>query len=310
MELRVMVEPQQGATYEQQLRVALHAEALGFGAFFRSDHFKRIGPGDPGPGPTDSWVTLGALARETSTIRLGTMLSSATFRLPGVLAVQVAQVDQMSAGRVELGLGSGWFEDEHTAYGIPFPDVSERAGRWEEQLAVLSGVLSCPPGGQFSYSGRYYQLEGCPGLPRAVQQPRPPMVIGGMGQRRTPRLAATYADEFNIPFNTVENASAQYERVREACRSRGRDESSMIFSVALTLAVGRSDAEARDKAASIGEDIDALRSGGGLVGTPSEVLDRIHAFKEVGASRVYVQLKDFDDLASMDLIAEQVLPTV
>lgn len=305
-----MVEPQQGATYEQQLRVARHAEALGFGAFFRSDHFKRIGPGDPGPGPTDSWVTLGALARETSTIRLGTMLSSATFRLPGVLAVQVAQVDEMSGGRVELGLGSGWFEEEHVAYGIPFPGVSERAGRWEEQLAIVSGLLGGGEGGVFSYSGTYYQLDGCPTLPRPVQQPRPPLVIGGMGQRRTPRLAATYADEFNVPFNTVENASAQYERVRQACRDRGRDESSMVFSVALTLAIGRSEAEAKSKAQAIGQDLGALRSGGGLVGTHVEVLDRIHAFEEAGASRVYVQLNDFDDLGSMDLIAEEVMPAL
>lgn len=307
MELRMMVEPQQGATYDQQLNVARHAEALGFSAFFRSDHFKRIGPGQPGPGPTDSWVTLGALARETSTIRLGTMVSSATFRLPGVLAVQVAQVDQMSGGRVELGLGSGWFEEEHAAYGIPFPGVSERAGRWEEQLAIVSGLLSGGESGKFSYAGSHYRLEECPTLPRPVQQPRPPIIIGGMGERRTPRLAATYADEFNIPFNTVANASAQYQRVRDACRSQGRNEASMVFSVALTLAIGRTEARARERAEWIGEDLDALRAGGGLVGTPAEVLERIHAFQDAGASRIYLQLKDFGDLASMDLVAEDVM---
>jgi alkanesulfonate monooxygenase SsuD/methylene tetrahydromethanopterin reductase-like flavin-dependent oxidoreductase (luciferase family) len=143
MELRVFAEPQEGASYEQQLTAAQAAERVGFGAFFRSDHLVRIRPGDPLPGPTDSWVTLGALARETSTIRLGTLVTAATFRLPGPLAVAVAQVDAMSGGRVELGVGSGWFEREHTAYGIPFGARGERFDRLEEQLAVLSGWRSC-----------------------------------------------------------------------------------------------------------------------------------------------------------------------
>src|ERR1022692_2496104 len=158
MELRIFVEPQEGASYDQQLAMALAAESHGFGAFFRSDHLLRIKSGSGAPGPTDSWVTLGALARETSTIRLGTMVTAATFRLPGPLAISVAQVDQMSGGRVEFGFGTGWFEQEHTAYGIPFPSLKERFDRFEEQLAIITGLWATPPGKTFSHRGTYYQL--------------------------------------------------------------------------------------------------------------------------------------------------------
>jgi F420-dependent oxidoreductase-like protein len=174
MELRIFTEPQQGASYEQLLGVARAAERGGFGAFFRSDHFLRMGPGDGLPGPTDSWVTLAGLARETSRIRLGTLVSSATFRLPGMLAVQVAQVDAMSGGRVELGLGTGWFEEEHRAYGVAFPPLGERFDRLEEQLAIVTGMWTTPPGGRFSFSGRHYTLVDCPALPKPAQRPRPP----------------------------------------------------------------------------------------------------------------------------------------
>jgi len=146
MELRIFTEPQQGASYDDLLAVAGKAEDCGFAAFFRSDHFLRMGDGDGLPGPTDSWVTLGALARETTTIRLGTLVTSATFRHPGPLAISVAQVDQMSGGRVELGLGAGWFADEHTAYGLEFPDTVGRFDRFEEQLAVITGLWRTPPG--------------------------------------------------------------------------------------------------------------------------------------------------------------------
>src|SRR5437773_5035438 len=180
MELRIFTEPQQGASYEQLLGVARAAERGGFGAFFRSDHFLRMGPGDGLPGPTDSWVTLAGLARETSRIRLGTLVSSATFRLPGMLAVQVAQVDAMSGGRVELGLGTGWFEEEHRAYGVPFPPLGERFERLEEQLAIVTGMWTTPPGERFSFSGRHYTLTDCPALPKPAQQRRPPVIVGGL----------------------------------------------------------------------------------------------------------------------------------
>jgi F420-dependent oxidoreductase-like protein len=310
MELRIMVEPQQGATYDDQLRVAKHAEKRGFGAFIRSDHLLRMGGGDPGPGPTDSWVTLAGLARETSRIRLGTLMTSATFRLPGVLAVQVAEVDAMSGGRVELGFGAGWFQPEHEAYGVPFPGTEERFDRFEEQLAIITGIWRTPEGDHFSYEGRHYQLKDCPALPRPAQRPHPPVIIGGSGPRRTPFLAATYADEFNVPFKSVEKAREQFERVRTACTKAGRDPSSMVYSVAAVLGVGADEAEARRRAAVSGGDWDTLRTGSGLVGTVAEVVERLKVYDAMGVSRFYMQLNDLQDMDQLDLVAGHVMPEV
>jgi len=305
-----MVEPQQGATYDDQLRVAKHAEKLGFGAFIRSDHFLRMGGGGAGPGPTDSWVTLAGLARETSRIRLGTLMTSATFRLPGLLAVQVAEVDAMSGGRVEFGFGAGWFQAEHEAYGVPFPGVQERFDRFEEQLAIITGLWRTPEGERFSYKGRHYQLEDCPALPRPAQRPHPPVIIGGSGPRRTPELAATYADEFNVGFKPVERAQEQIERVRAACSKVGRDPSSIVCSVAATLAVGDDEDEARRRAAVSGSDFATLRAGAGLVGTVGEVVERLKVYEAMGVSRFYLQLHDLQDMGHMDLVAENVMPKV
>jgi len=310
MELRVMVEPQQGASYDDQLRVAKHAEKLGYGAFIRSDHFLRMGGGDPGPGPTDAWVTLAGLARETSRIRLGTLMTSATFRLPGMLAVQVAEVDAMSGGRVELGFGAGWFEAEHVAYGIPFPGVEERFDRFEEQLAIITGLWATAEGERFTYKGRYYQLESCPALPRPAQRPRPPVIIGGTGPRRTPELAAAYADEFNVPFASVEKARDQIERVRAACREAGRDPSSLVYSIAAALGVGKDDAEARRRGEVNGADFAELRAGAGLVGTVGEVIERLKVYEAMGVSRFYLQLNDLQDMDQLDLVAGHVMPKV
>ena len=167
MQLRVFTEPQQGATYDDLLRVARASEDLGFDAFFRSDHYLHMS-GDGLPGPTDAWLTLAALGRETSRIRLGTLVSPATFRLPGPLAISVAQADQMSGGRVELGLGAGWFQAEHDAYGIPFPPTGERFDRFAEQVEIVHGLLSTPPGEDFTFHGRHYRLIGSPAhRPRA-----------------------------------------------------------------------------------------------------------------------------------------------
>ena len=304
MDLRIFVEPQQGATYDQQLRVALAAEQLGFGAFFRSDHYLAMG-GDGLPGPTDAWITLAGLARETSTIRLGTLVSSATFRLPGPLAITVAQVDQMSGGRVELGLGAGWFAAEHAAYGIGFPDVGERFDRLEEQLAVITGLWRTPAGEQFDHPGPHYPVSGSPALPKPHQRPGPPVVVGGTGKRRTPALAARYADEFNLPFAPPEVTAAQVARVRAACAEVGRDADELVWSVALTVAAGRDDAEVDRRAVAAGREPEELRRTG-LTGTPEQVRDRLGAYAELGVTRVYLQVLDLDDLDHLELLGELV----
>jgi F420-dependent oxidoreductase-like protein len=308
MELRIFTEPQQGATYDQLLRMARAAEDLGFGAFFRSDHY--LGMGTEGlPGPTDAWTTLAGLARETSTIRLGTLMTSATFRHPGPLAIQVAQVDQMSGGRVELGLGAGWFEDEHTAYGIPFPDTKERFDILEEQLAVITGLWETASGDRFSHAGEHYSLTDSPALPKPVQQPRPPVLIGGTGKRRTPALAARYAAEFNLPFVSQEVTSAQFGRVRKACEDIGRDPDELTYSNALVLCCGATEADVRRRADAIGRSPDDLRETG-IAGTPAEVVDRIGQFAELGSQRIYLQTLDLDDLDHIELVAREVMPQV
>ena len=303
MELRVFTEPQQGATYDDLLRVALEAERLGFGAFFRSDHYLAMG-GDGQPGPSDAWVTLAGLARETSTIRLGTLMTSATFRHPGPLAISVAGVDQMSGGRVELGLGAGWFEAEHSAYGIPFPPTGERFDVLEEQLAVITGLWAST--GDFSFEGAHYTVKDSPGLPKPAQA-KPPVLIGGGGKKRTPALAARYADEFNVPFMAFEDGSAQTDRVRRACEEAGRDPGTMRFSSALVLCVGADEAEIARRAAAIGREVEELRENG-LAGTVQEVVDTIGRYAESGQTRLYLQVLDLQDLDHLRLVAAEVMP--
>ncbi|RKN06878.1 LLM class F420-dependent oxidoreductase [Streptomyces radicis] len=304
MDLRIFTEPQQGADYDTLLAVAKATEDLGFDAFFRSDHYLRMGDVDGDPGPTDAWLTLAGLARETSRIRLGTLMTAATFRLPGVLAIQVAQVDAMSGGRVEFGLGAGWYEAEHTAYGIPFPRA--KFPRLEEQLAIITGLWGTPVGETFSYEGEHYRLTDSPALPKPAQA-RIPVLLGGMGKERTPRLAARYADEFNVPFASVEDSAAQFGRVARAAEEAGRKPDDLIYSNALVVCVGRDDAEVARRAEAIGRDADELRRNG-LAGSPSEVVEAIGRFAAVGSSRMYLQVLDLHDLDHLELIASQVMP--
>ena len=309
MKLRIFTEPQQGADYRTLRAVALATEQLGFDAFIRSDHYLAIGGGTGLPGPTDAWATLAALAVETSRIRLGTLMSSATFRLPGPLAITVAQIDQMSGGRIDFGLGAGWFEAEHTAYGIPFPSLGERFDRLEEQLAIITGLWETAEGETFSFEGMHYQLTDSPALPKPAQRPRPPVLVGGAGARRTPRLAARFADEFNMPFRTVQDSAAAFARVREACEAAGRSPSSMTYSVAQTVCCGKDEAEFRRRAAAIGMEPENMRATG-VAGTPGEVAAKIAEFAEIGADRVYLQLLDLHDLDHMALIASDVMRQV
>ncbi len=309
MRLPIFTEPQQGADYQTLRKVALTAEELGFEAFFRSDHYLKMGSVSGRPGPTDSWATLAALAVETSRIRLGTLMTAATFRLPGPLAITVAQVDQMSGGRVEFGLGTGWFEGEHAAYGIPFPDVAERFDRFEEQLAIITGLWATPAGQTFSFNGAHYQLADSPALPKPVQRPRPPVLVGGGGRRRTPQLAARFADEFNVAFRSVQDSADGLARVREACEAVGRNPASMTYSVAQTVCCGKDEAEFRRRAAAIGREPDDMRVNG-IGGTPTEVAAKIAEFAAIGAERVYLQVLDLSDLDHLELIASDVVPQV
>ena len=309
MELRVFTEPQQGATYDDLLRVALESERLGFGAFFRSDHYLHMGDVTGLPGPTDAWITLAGLARETTSIRLGTLMSAATFRLPGPLAISVAQVDEMSAGRVELGIGTGWFADEHAAYGIAFPSLGERFERLTEQLEIITGLWETAIDDSYSFAGEHYHLTDSPARPKPVQQPRPPILIGGGGKVRTPQLAARFADEFNMPFNTLDGTAAQFERVREACGRSGRGRDSIILSAAQVLCVGENEAGVARRAQRIGREVSELRANG-LAGTVDEVVEKIQSFANVGARRMYLQVLDLTDLDHLQLVAEEVMPQV
>jgi alkanesulfonate monooxygenase len=252
MDLRVFTEPQQGATYDDLLRVARATEDLGFEAFFRSDHY-------------------------------------------------------LGMGRVELGLGAGWYEAEHTAYGISFPGTRERFDRFEEQLAVVTGLWRTAPGERFGHDGAHYPVTDSPALPKPVQQPHPPIIVGGLGKRRTPELAARYADEFNLPFVSLETTRAQFARVRAACTTIDRDPDELCWSNALVLCCGDTEGEVRQRADAIGRDVAELRENG-LAGSPDEVVERIGQYAEAGAQRVYLQVLDLDDLDHLDLVAAKVMP--
>ncbi|MFM7263664.1 MAG: LLM class F420-dependent oxidoreductase [Acidimicrobiales bacterium] len=309
MKLRIFVEPQQGASYSTLLNVARAAESNGFDAFFRSDHYQKMGSNVSGlPGPSDAWVTLAGLARDTSTIRLGTLVSSATFRHPGVLAISVANVDEMSGGRVELGLGAGWYGVEHTSHAIPFPTLGDRFGMLEDQLAIITGMWAAPEGSTFTHVGTLHSVADSPALPKPVQK-KVPIVIGGGGPRRTPRLAATYGSEFNLPFQSRERFVEQCDRVRAACDTVGRDPGTMTWSCALVVCVGENEDEIARRAAAIGREPGELRENG-VCGTPTEAVDRLREWSATGADRVYLQVLDLSDTDHLALVAREVMPHV
>jgi F420-dependent oxidoreductase-like protein len=309
MQLRVMTEPQEGGTYEELLHTAMLAEHLGYDGFFRSDHLQRIDDGDPGPGPTEAWVTLAGLARETQRLRLGTMVTSATFRRPGLLAITVATVDAMSGGRVEFGLGGGWYETEHASYGIPVPPLGDRFDALEEQLQAITGMWASPPGEPYSFNGRHVTITDSPALPKPVQPGGIPIIVGGAGANRTPRLAARFADEFNMPpGSTLRGTRQQFERVRETCERTGRDTDSLVFSTAQGLFVG-SDADVASEAERRRTTAERMRERG-LVGTPAEILDKLGALAELGSTRTYLQLRHLRDDDGLERVAAEVAPNL
>ncbi|AGL14481.1 LLM class F420-dependent oxidoreductase [Actinoplanes sp. N902-109] len=306
MRVSLFIEPHRGATYDDQLRLAQHAEAAGFDGFFRADHYQAMGA-DPGlPGPTDAWLTLAGLARETSRLRLGTLVNSVTFRHPGPLAIMVAQVDAMSGGRVELGMGAGWFEREHRSYGIPFPPVAERFDQLAEQLAIITGLWATPEGASFSHEGEHYRLVDAPALPKPVQRPGPPVIVGGKGPRRTPDLAARFADEYNVPFKSVAETAAAFDRVRQAGERYGRK---LALSAGVVAAIGRSTAEAARRAAPLHVP-SALPPEDPVVGSPGALVQRLGELAAIGTTRVHLRVIDLSDHDHVDLIAGEVLPHV
>ena len=307
VQLRIFTEPQQGASYDDLLAVAQAAERTGFDAFFRSDHYLVMGGRDGLPGPTDAWVTLAGLARDTERIRLGTLVTAATFRAPGPLAISVAQVDEMSGGRIELGLGAGWYEREHQAYAIPFPPLGERFERLEEQLAIITGLWATAVGETFSFDGRHHQVKDSPALPKPAQRPGPPIIIGGRGPSRTPRLAAAYAAEFNLAFAPLEQFVEQCERVRAACTAIGRDPDSLVYSAALVLCCGSDEGEVTRRAAAIGREPAELREHG-AAGLVEEVAATLRRWHVAGAERIYLQVLDLSDLEHLELVAAEVPP--
>jgi F420-dependent oxidoreductase-like protein len=303
---RVFIEPQQGATYERVLALARCAERLGFDGFFSSDHYLKMSDVAGLPGPLDTWTTMAGLARDTTRLRLGSLVSPVTFRHPGPLAIALAQIDDMSGGRVELGLGAGWFENEHRAYGLSFPPIELRHQMLEEQLQILTGLWRTPVGETFSFEGAHYRVDGSPALPKPRQQPHLPIIIGGRGRVRIPRLAATYGSEFNLSQPTLDDYAAQRARVRAACDKRGRDPDSIVYSCWLTLCCGTDEAEFARRARAIGRAPDELRRSA-LAGTPAEVIARIEAFRAIGVERIYLQTLDLDDHDHLDLFAREVL---
>jgi alkanesulfonate monooxygenase len=309
MDLRIFTEPQQGATYDDLLRVAKETDRLGFSAFFRSDHYLHMGSVSGLPGPTDAWITLAGLARETTNVRLGTLVTAATFRLPGPLAIAVAQVDEMSNGRVELGIGTGWFAAEHSAYGIDFPPLGERFDRLTEQLEIIIGLWDTPVGERYSHAGPHYPIVDSPALPKPVQRPHPPIIIGGGGKTRTPLLAARFADEFNRAFDSLDATKEQFARVTSACEAQGRESKSIVLSAAQVLCVGENEDDVVRRAGRIGRDAGELRANG-LAGTVDEVIEKLHAFGDAGATRMYLQVLDLDDLDHLRLVAERIMPAV
>ena len=310
MLLRIDTEPEFGTSYDDMAKLATVAEEVGFDGFFCADHYGDGRTAHRPPGPLDAWTTLAGLARDTTSLRLGTLVSPATFRLPGSLAVIVAQVDAMSGGRVELGLGVGHAEAEHTAYGIPFPPRAERYDRLREQLEILTGMWSTPPDGRFSYDGKHYQLVDNPVRPRPVQRPHPPIIVGGRGPKKTPALAAAFADEFNVSYVSPAETAAAFERVRAACRAIGRDPTTLRCTATQPLACGATISDVERRLTQIAFLPSRAVLDHAAVGDPVTVADRLCRFRDAGAEAVYLHCWDPTDTDLLRLVADQVAPKV
>ena len=320
MRFALMIEPQQGLTYAEQLAVVQRAESVGFESFFRSDHYQSF-PGPSGGPTTDAWAVLAGLARETSTIGLGTLVSPVTFRTVGNLAKVVTTVDEMSGGRVEFGLGAGWNDDEHTQLGLPFPEIKVRGDMLEEQLAVLRGLWGEPDG--WSFRGEHTTIENALFHPKPVARPgrptlpngasRPRLITGGEGSPRSMRIAARSRDEFNLSSSSPDTARAKFAELTAACEAIGRDPATMARSVMAGVLIGRDEAELAGRKQDLlrafgnetgGEAWLATRARRWVIGTPDQARARVAEFAAAGAERIMLQ--DFvpRDLEMIDLMAE------
>ena len=311
MHYALMIEPQQGLPYTQQLAVARRVEALGFETLFRSDHYDSF-PGGLGRPTTDAWAVLAGLARETQTIRLGTLVSPVTFRHPGHLAKVAATVQEMSGGRVEFGLGTGWNEGEHKRFGLPFPPIAERADMLEEQLAILRGLWQEPDG--WSFEGRHWTIGGS--LTRPRPDPVPSLIVGGEGSPRSLRIAARWADEFNLTLSTPEIAVQRFAALDAAAVAIGRDPATLRRSVMIGTLVGRDAADVerrkRDLIAWVGPENDGAgwfeaHQPRWLFGTPAEARVQAAKFIESGCDRLMLQTFTPWDLSAIDLLADVIV---
>jgi F420-dependent oxidoreductase-like protein len=304
-----MVEGQQGLTWDDWCRLADHAERLGFEGLFRSDHYFSS-PGPSGRGATDAWTVLAGLASRTERLRLGTLVSPATFRHPAVLAKSAVTVDHISSGRVEIGMGAGWWKEEHEQYGIPFHTVDERWSLLEEQVPIVHGILSEE---HFSFHGKHYHLEEAHSLPRPVQRPHPPLILGGT--RVGPRMQALigrFADEFNTVGGTPAEVAARFSRARDGLRAAGREPTSATMSLMTWFFVGKTegahvDAIRRSHALDPdATDFDSYRAqveADCIVGTPDRALERLRAYEEAGVERIFLNHELYDDTDMLELVA-------
>lgn len=300
MDFALMTEPQFGGTYEEQLNAARWAEQTGLTGFARSDHY--YSSRQPPPDATDAFSVLAGLARETSRIRLCVLVSPITFRHPAVLAKMAATIDQMSNGRLDLGVGTGWMDVEHDAFGLPFPAWSERFGRLEEALLYLRAAFT---EGKQVFSGRYYEMEADV---RPIPKSRIPIIVGGQGPQRTPRLAGTYADEYNHFIAAASEIAPKIERVRSAARKAGRDPDQITMSVMGPVLVGADEAGYRRRlqaaAAARNEQPDEFESRwashGIPLGPPSRVAETLAGLRQAGITKFYVQHLDLSDLTGID----------
>jgi F420-dependent oxidoreductase-like protein len=311
MRYAMMIEPQQGMSYDDILSAALAAERAGIETFFRSDHYSSFP--EAGLATTDAWATTAGLARDTSTIKLGVLVSPVTFRLPGPLAKTVATVHEMSGGRVELGLGAGWHEGEARQFGIPFPPLKERLDMLEEQVTILHGLWSEPPG--WSFTGTHYQLEDTLFEPRPDAAGRPPihLIMGGDGKPRSCRVAAQHADEYNVVFATPDRARTAFEGVRRACDARGRDADELVYSALCGVLIGADETEYQRRQKrqddvlgpdAVGVEPPEDRADRWLLGTPEQALERVTKLEAAGVQRIVLHNYLPDDLDMIELLGE------